>query len=134
MSTFEDPIDDEDLSFQLSAAVAALSRPPAPELPGELRALARDLQAIAQGAGPTNADLARAARLEGWNLVVSMRGLRLAGQTIRHPILGTRRIVTSPVWILDPRGRWARTLSRLYALGRPHRATLMRPIRSRRLH
>jgi len=50
---------------------------------------------------------------------MSLSGLCLAGFAAGHPLLGTKHIATSPVWVLDPGLRWARTLSRFYRLGVP---------------
>ena len=88
-----------------------------PDLTARLRALARDLDRIAAGEAPTAADLATAPLLVDWRFLLSWAGVGLAGFVAGHPLRGSRHIATSPLWVLDPDLRWARTLSRFYKLG-----------------
>jgi hypothetical protein len=90
-----------------------------PDLTARLRALADDLDRIAQGDAPTAADLARAPLLVDWRFMLSWAGVGLVGFAAGHPLLGAKTIATSPLWVLDPALRWARTLSRFYKLGVP---------------
>lgn len=86
-------------------------------LTGRLRRLADDLDRIAADMAPTSAELAQAPLLVDWRLTVLLSGLSLTGFVAGHPLLGSKNIVTSPVWVLDPDLAWARTLSRFYRLG-----------------
>lgn len=88
-----------------------------PDLAARLRRLADDLDRIATGRAPTPADLENAPLLVDWQLTFTLHGLSLIGFVAGHPILGTKTIVTSPVWVLDRDLHWARTLSRFYCLG-----------------
>jgi hypothetical protein len=90
-----------------------------PDLTARLRALADDLDRIAQGTAPTAADLAHAPLLVDWRFMLTWAGVSLVGFVAGHPLRGSRHIATSPVWVLDPALRWARTLSRFYRLGLP---------------
>jgi hypothetical protein len=90
-----------------------------PVLTAKLRGLAHDLDRIAVAAAPTAAELAKAPLLVDWRLVLCLSGLSLTGFAAGHPLLGARKIITSPVWVLDPELCWARTLSRFYRLGVP---------------
>jgi hypothetical protein len=90
-----------------------------PALTAKLRQLARDLDRIAAAAAPTAAELSQAPLLVDWRIVWDLTGLALAGFAAGHPQLGSKKIVTSQLWALDPQLRWARTLSRFYRLGVP---------------
>ena len=90
-----------------------------PALTTKLRGLAHDLDRIAVAAAPTAAELAKAPLLVDWKIVLTLSGLVLTGFAAGHPLLGARQIVTSPLWVLDPKLCWARTLSRFYRLGVP---------------
>jgi hypothetical protein len=90
-----------------------------PALTAKLRRLAVDLDRIATAAAPTAAELAQAPLLVDWRIVLGLTGLALTGFAAGHPRLGSRPIVTSQLWTLDPQLRWARTLSRFYRLGVP---------------
>ncbi|GLQ56560.1 DUF6634 family protein [Devosia nitrariae] len=78
--------------------------------------LATDLNAIAQGKGPTAEDLAQAPLLLNWSSI-SVPSIALTGLVLEHPKLGTTRVTTSLVYALCPDLTWARTLSRYYSLG-----------------
>jgi hypothetical protein len=90
-----------------------------PDLTARLRRLADDLDRIAGGTAPTPADLAHTPLLVDWRMLLTGSGLCLAGFVAGHPLLGTKTIATSPVWALDPKLCWARTLSRFYRLSVP---------------
>jgi Family of unknown function (DUF6634) len=90
-----------------------------PSLTAKLRHLANDLDRIADKAAPAAAELLQAPLLVDWRLALGLSGLALTGFAAGHPLLGSKKIVTSPLWVLDPQLRWARTLSRFYRLGVP---------------
>ena len=89
------------------------------ELSDRLQALARDCLILEHDVTFVSARLRTAPFLDSYVPVISPLGLHLVGQVTQHPLLGSRRIVTSQVWIADPEGHWARTLSRFYRLGSP---------------
>lgn len=75
---------------------------------------------IKSGKAPTRAELDAAPVLTHWAISEDGFGLpRLAGSVSDHPLLGTCWCTTSVVLVLDPDHRWARTVSRLYALAEP---------------
>ena len=88
-----------------------------PEITDRLRRLADDLDRIAAGAAPTAMDLKSAPLLVDWQLTTRLTGICLTGFVAGLALLGNKRICTSQLWALDPRLRWARTLSRFYRLG-----------------
>jgi hypothetical protein len=90
-----------------------------PELMACLRRLADDLDRIAVGRAPTAADLNTAPLLVDWRMALTWNGLCLTGFAAGHPLLGSKQIVTSHLWALDPDRQWARTFSRFYRLGVP---------------
>jgi hypothetical protein len=90
-----------------------------PNLIERLRRLADDLERIAADQAPTSADLKHAPLLVDWRPILTHSGLSLVGFVAGHPLLGTKNIATSPLWVLDPELKWARTLSRFYQLGIP---------------
>src|SRR6201982_1953280 len=73
-----------------------------PDLTARLRALADDLDRIAQGEAPTAADLAQAPLLVDWRFLPNWAGVGLVGFVAGHPLCGSRHIATSPLWVLDP--------------------------------
>lgn len=82
---------------------------------GYLRALAADLEAMTVFV--PREELEGAPRLDNWT-VVTRTVMALQGTVTEHPLLGSRpRVVTSEVYAVDGRAKWARTLSRFYALG-----------------
>lgn len=85
------------------------------DLPIALEHLAYDLRSVQQGAGPTPEELAAAPLLLNGRLV-SEPAFALEGMVLDHPLLGTRRIRTSMIYLLDEERRWVRTLSRYYRL------------------
>jgi hypothetical protein len=94
-------------------------------LPTRLRSLADDLDRIQAGDGPWPGDLATAPTITDWRCALTSAGLRLDGFVMGHPRLGDGRTFTSQLWAADPDGRWVRTLSRFYILGRPSFETSM---------
>ncbi|WP_199231186.1 DUF6634 family protein [Falsiroseomonas bella] len=97
-----------------------------------LAALLDDLKRLASGGLPTDAELRDAPFLDGWTL--SQRPVPcLTGRVSGHPVLGGPTVRTSDVWALAPGLGFARTLSRLYALGRPH-ASVAVPFRKPARH
>jgi hypothetical protein len=87
------------------------------QLTQRLRRLADDLDRINAGDAPTKADIAAAPLLVDWRIARAPTGICLAGSSVRHPILGSGVMMTSPLWAADPEMRWIRTLSRFYRLG-----------------
>jgi hypothetical protein len=82
---------------------------------GYLRALAADLEAMT--VFTPREELEDAPLLENWS-IVTRPVTALKGLITGHPLLGDRRqVVTSEVYAIDASARWARTLSRFYALG-----------------
>jgi len=89
------------------------------EMIAKARALADDVERIAANGGPTEADLGGAPVLDLYRTAVCA-SYRLVGIVGGHPRLGDNRtIMTSPLFLIDPTGGWARTWSRFYTLGRP---------------
>ncbi|AWN37703.1 DUF6634 family protein [Methylobacterium radiodurans] len=83
-----------------------------------LRALADDLERIADGGGPTAEDLAHAPVLEQWESAARITRC-LVGVVGGHPNLPSgKQVRTSEVYATDGRS-WARTLSRFYVLRTP---------------
>lgn len=84
-----------------------------------LERLAADLRRIADGVGPTPADLEAAPTLHGWSRS-EMTLPCLIGRVIGHPsIPDTHLTKTTDLWTMNPGSGWARTLSRFYRLGEP---------------
>lgn len=80
------------------------------------RSLARDIERVIKGEGPSEADLENAPYLDAWGFVAS-RDIALFGFARDHPLIEPGPITTSTLCILDPQGNWARTYSRWYRLG-----------------
>lgn len=81
--------------------------------------------AIREGKLPTTDEIAAAPRLSGWAIVDAETGFpRLVGVVHNHPRLANGWCTTSVVLAMDPDGRWARTMSRLYHLSEPLGLTL----------
>ncbi|SRR6266508_1307145 len=85
--------------------------------------LRNDFEAYLRGEDPD--ELATAPRLDEWVPAITRalngnRVMTLVGLVTSHPTLTDgRRIETSPLVWLDRKGRWARTMSRVYELGKP---------------
>lgn len=85
-----------------------------------LQALADDCARLEHDTTFVSAVLHTAPLLDHYAPVLDPLGVRLVGNVIGHPLLGSgRRIVTSQLWFADPQGHWIRTLSRFYRLGDP---------------
>lgn len=83
------------------------------------RQLADDLERVARGEHPTEAELRDAPRLTDWSLHLLPLPLPfLSGIVVGHPLIGDGRLCrTSEVMIFDPAAGYARTFSRFYRLG-----------------
>jgi len=88
------------------------------DLPSKMRRLGDDLDRLRSGIGPTGAELAGAPLIEDWHAVLTPMGLRLTGFVSGHPGFSDRSTIISQLWAADASGRWVRTLSRFYRLGR----------------
>ncbi|MCW0236333.1 MAG: hypothetical protein OJJ21_22235 [Ferrovibrio sp.] len=86
----------------------------------KLRALADDLERLAQDQQPTRTDLHRAPSLS--NYWVDLRPMYcLKGRIAGHPRIEGPTATTSDLWVFAPELGWARTYSRWYQLlGNPH--------------
>jgi hypothetical protein len=85
--------------------------------------LRNDFDAYLRGEDPPGVVLATAPRLDDWAVVVNKSPgdgtwrMTLVGNVRGHPKQPDgRKIQTSPVVWMDRMGRWARTVSRVYAL------------------
>jgi hypothetical protein len=93
---------------------------PSPELQARLRAyrsITRDLERVIRGDAPTETDLSNAPLLDMWRFAFS-QDLCLVGQVTDHPLIEPGPATTSALFFLDPEGKWARTYTRWYKLGR----------------
>lgn len=94
-----------------------------------LQRLVDDLTDIAAGTRPTELDLADAVVIRTPRLSAIPLPC-LIGYADNHPRLGSKIITTSQLFAIDPKGKWARTLSRFYRIEpaeAPHSA--VRPAR-----
>lgn len=83
------------------------------------RALADDIERIVAGVAPTDAELAAAPLIDHWSPAFIERPILIGGLT-GHPLLGDATFArTTDLYAIDAHGRWARTWSRYYRLGRP---------------
>jgi hypothetical protein len=83
-----------------------------------LESLHADLERIREGRFPTHEEIEQAPLLENYRLGIRERPC-LRGTVERNAKLGRGATYTSELWVLaEPLG-WARTLSRLYRLGKP---------------
>ena len=89
------------------------------EFSERLNSLARDCALLEHDTSFVEARLRTAPTLDLYVPLLTPLGLHLVGQVTQHPLLGSRKIITSQLWFADPEGRWARTLSRFYNLARP---------------
>ncbi len=84
-----------------------------------LRDLVDDLKRISRGEHPGRNRLANSPIIESWK-VTERADVCLTGIVRGHPIIGDgRQTLTSSLWVLAPELGYARTFSRLYALGQP---------------
>lgn len=89
-------------------------RADAGETVAALRRLADDIEKLTMFVPTRQLDIAP--RLENWTFG-SRRSTCLAGHVIGHPILGTTQVLSSELFAIDPKRRWARTFNRFYVLG-----------------
>lgn len=89
------------------------------DLPTRLRALAADLELIRKAEAPTQRQYDEAPFIDRWRATTDAAGLRLTGLVANHPRLRPGPAMTTQLWSADPHGKWVRTLSRFYRLGRP---------------
>lgn len=80
-----------------------------------LQRLVDDLTDIAAGTRPTDLDLANAVVIRSPRLSAIATPC-LIGYADNHPRLGSKIITTSQLYAVDPKGKWARTLSRFYRI------------------
>lgn len=80
--------------------------------------LTEDLHGIVDGSLPTKAMLAAAPELRGYQFAPHSVPC-VMGNCVGHPILADGPITTSQIFLIDPRKRWVRTLSRFYRLADP---------------
>ena len=84
--------------------------------PLTMHQLARDLERIARGQGPTPAELRNAPLLTGWQVHPASTPV-LVGSVTGHPERRDGAVVTSHLYALDFDHRlWARTMNRWYRL------------------
>lgn len=81
-----------------------------------VHSLSKDLHRYQSGIGPSREEIEAAPVLSNWSLGQRLEPA-LLGVAVDHPLLGTRSVLTSPLYILDREAGWARTFSRLYRLG-----------------
>jgi hypothetical protein len=86
--------------------------------------LERDIESYTSGEVPSPLSLLQAPTLDRWSTAVRQRGkefvMVLTGDVYKHPeFQDGDNIHTSAVMWFDRENRFARTVSRLYALGRP---------------
>lgn len=84
-----------------------------------LQRLVDDLTDVIAGIGPTELDLENAVVLRDFHLSALALPC-LIGHAESHPRLGSKIITTSQLFAMDPKGKWARTLSRFYRLEAPN--------------
>jgi uncharacterized protein DUF6634 len=90
-----------------------------PNLARRLHTLAHDCERLALGRPVSPILLAKAPLLEDWVPALTPQGVQLIGHVTGHPLLGDCAAATTPLWLADPDGAWARSLSRFYRLGPP---------------
>lgn len=88
--------------------------------------LEQDVERLLREGGPTDEELAAAPVLSRWTLIIHPSdGLpALVGSVTGHPEVRSGPVVTSPVVVIALEAGWARTVSRMYALGVPADETL----------
>lgn len=86
------------------------------ELAERIHALSRDLTLIQQLRAPSVRDFAAAPLLENWTVGYRL-DVALVGTVIGHPAIKDGAVTTSPLYYLDQKAGYARTLSRWYRLG-----------------
>lgn len=102
---------------------AFADRHPVPQLTSEIERLScllQDLERIRAGDHPDQSELASAPMIDNWSLA-DRHTIALVGNVHRHPTIpNARPVCTSDLWFVAPVLGYARTLNRLYALGRRH--------------
>jgi len=88
-------------------------------LADKLRRLADDIARFQDGIRPMPEQLEAAPMLVDWHYRFTPLGVRLVGDVLHHPTLRSGQIMTSQIWVADPKGLWARSMSRFYRLGDP---------------
>ena len=83
-----------------------------------LEALVRDLKYLTRIGRPPADVLERAPLIDAYT-ISTRETMCLQGRAFGHPVLGSREIATSELWVMAPHGRWCRTYSRYYQLGSP---------------
>ena len=83
----------------------------------KLRALADDLERLAAGHPPIEADLADAPQIDAYEFIARSVPA-IYGLNDGHPRLSSPTITTTQLWVLNEQQGWARTYSRYYRLGR----------------
>lgn len=92
------------------------------DLQDSLADLLRDVHEVRLQGRPRASSLKNAPRLEDWSHA-ALYSPCLVGRVIGHPLLGDRpHIRTSQLIVIDTDAGWARTLSRYYQLGLPHKS------------
>ena len=91
--------------------------------PGDIiehaRRLADDIERLVANGGPTAADLARAPVIDLYR-PAQRPTTALIGVIAGHPTVRNRHVaMTTEIFAIDPERGWARSWSRLYALGFP---------------
>jgi hypothetical protein len=89
-------------------------RADAGETVATLRRLADDLENLTMFVPSRQLDIAP--RLENWTYGTRLTTC-LGGEVTDHPVLGTRPVLSSELFAIDPKRRWARTFTRFYVLG-----------------
>jgi len=90
-----------------------------PDLGRRLRALADDCDRLEHGRPVPPVLLQKAPLITDWVPALTPQGVQLIGRVTGHPLLGDCAAATTPLWVADPDGAWARSLSRFYRLGPP---------------
>ena len=84
-----------------------------------VQSLLQDLKRASAGRQPNNQTLVKAPVLDNWQMAYRPEPC-LAGTMHDHPQVTDGHLgMTSGVWLLAPTIGYARTLSRIYVLGRP---------------
>jgi hypothetical protein len=90
-----------------------------PDLGRRLRVLADDCDHLERGRPVPPVLLQKAPLITDWVPALTPQGVQLLGHVTGHPLLGDCAAATTPLWLADPDGAWARSLSRFYRLGPP---------------
>jgi len=111
-------LDPQDFAARTSGGDPTLVTRDSRTIPERLRDLADALQALHDGIGPSENELAAAPVLQDWT--VESRTVRaLAGHVAGHPDFPSGRLITTSEIYASDGQTYARTLSRMYRLGTP---------------